>query len=258
MKISKSFAKGVLILTFIAIVLNLAVLPFFYHYSLGLFLGACAAVLFFLYIRKSGWKKTILVVLLLLVIGLGWFFYPNQPSVWLDFDTASTSVVKGKMGHEGIIEGESVWGRHNSEPAFAFVQNNITIDYDCTAGSFTEMAYIYPYGNSSGWISESGGKGLYLSNDKAGYRLRYENGTELNFLTGLENEWHHLAIVFDDINNELKLYVDGWLKEETKLKNTPDCKNRIYLGAGNASFMLDDYRFYKQALDWKRINPLLK
>lgn len=194
----------------------------------------------------------------------------------IQHDLREPIVLKG-LHHTARINGdpEAVEGKYGDALYFDG-DDNIEINFSYQPGSFTQMAWIYSENETFGhskidydgrWISRNVGEtgGLHIMGDgSAGYRLQYEDNTKIHHrpATVYLNNWHHLAVTYDNSTNELKVYLNGKLEGTKELENaTLKDWRKIYIG-GEGSYWftgnIDDFIVYERGVNEDVINAAYK
>jgi concanavalin A-like lectin/glucanase superfamily protein/uncharacterized protein DUF2341 len=171
-----------------------------------------------------------------------------------------------------IISSES-WSNGKYGNAFDFAGNKyVSFDDEYNfSSSFTVMAWVNP--KSNGWYNVIVGKNLYA--DMSGFVLgTWEAHNKFSFrlnslalvndevydITG--NTWYHVAGVYDDANNLIKLYVNGVLKKSTTANSFTDSIKPLHVSGGYSQVgdfgyclngTIDEVKIYNKSLTSKEI-----
>jgi hypothetical protein len=93
----------------------------------------------------------------------------------------------------------------------------------------------------------------------------WPNGAVLSFAEANVEGWHHWAVTYDSAaeSENLKLYVDGELLDAKDLTGTPTANDEVLgvasspvLPEGAMSNIIDDFRFYNEALSQEAIRDI--
>ena len=113
-------------------------------------------------------------------------------------------------------------------------------------------------GNFRFLIFINGGKAFTEFNNSAGAGVQAAGTTTIS-----DNQWHHIAAVFDDAGNSLAIYVDGNADATTATTETPrSSTGDAFMGWFSDGFgqfysgLLDDARIYDRALSSTEIGRL--
>jgi len=168
----------------------------------------------------------------------------NTIAYW-SFDEGAGDTLKdhSENGNDGVIEG-AIWinGKHgsalefNGKDAFVEVAESETLH----TTDLTVTAWIKVYSEPSSWAG-SNAAGIVYKHEE--FQWGVENTgllwygiwgaalrSKYNFLDHVD-EWHHVAVTFQDDNKETKIYVDGELDVEGAVGESVDSTpNRLVIG----------------------------
>ncbi len=187
-----------------------------------------------------------------------------------DIDPNAQDVIGARSGDllngpQWVIGGLNGAMRFDGNDDYLKVDNDAGLQLDT---SFTYALWVYNESDLSGdqWLVNKVDGGdpheLRLRLENGAVHWRLANGAQevvVGPLNGVNaNQWHHIAITYDEAANEVRTYLDG-LKVNTSAASFAIGANANELRFGeNWEGVLDDIRFYKQALRATEIALLLE
>jgi hypothetical protein len=202
----------------------------------------------------------------------------NAPSTWYRFDDGSgtTAADASGSGNPGTLTNGPTWtGGHVGARGLTFDATNDFVSGAAsavdtsTSYTVTVWAYMTDLVNHHTLVSQDGTNvsGFFLqyngNNGEWGIKIRDTDSTSATFSEVWDpagpvlNRWTHLAAVYDDANDLLKLYVDGALAGTAAKTVDWAATGSLIVGAGRYGAgtrsdhyegSLDDIRTYRRAL----------
>ena len=165
----------------------------------------------------------------------------------------------GKLGGALEFDGNGDYIEVNNPTSFEFGTADHTMMMWMKRSGTGNNDKVFSKTADADW--ETKGKQFYVfTNDK----LRWEECDVGNVesVSTIDTNWHHIAVTFVNSDNNVSLYIDGLLDNSSILETTSDdASHVIKIGARATSYFngtIDDVRIYDRALSEQEIQALMQ
>jgi Concanavalin A-like lectin/glucanases superfamily len=201
-------------------------------------------------------------------------YYNFNDQLATDSVNGYNGVINGSLSmNSNTPDGMGYSGSFNSNTAY------INIPFSITASDYTYSLWIKTNSTEGGIMTIPGYDNCLAFGNNSGIKLFYERGFIGNYGDGfsndisttlLDNNWHHLTVIFSQTNNFIKYYIDGVL-QESFANNTWGFNNQSNMHIGGTGTGLgglgigisyigniDNYRIYNRELSLNEIQKLFQ